>query len=692
MSTISGLHDKETSQEDGVVAALAGGDSTEEEESDNTAEFVHEMIDEEFYADEAGPSGLQPPVVVQEAICGGDPPYLCEYEQLRERNIREREEAMREALDEIEEIKEEIRENAPISKKRRTEKVAGGRSKEKKLRPAVEVRRSGREKKPVTYGLEEDVDEDMFGRERRRANRGTTKGRKRVSKLGLPPSSASSPHNLRPRKPINYAEGPELEADSFIWCSTCNRPEFNGCEVHTPFFGDNQEFKLEVEPSSVGGKDAGDGVFNRGDVIPEGVLFGPYSGEFITTSVYKEMEKSYMESGNAWELRDKNNKHTVGYIDPGKNPDPRQHWMSKINCPSKTSNQNLVGFQLAGQIYYRVICNIPTGVELLVWYGKTFARGLGIKVETVDKYSRREDLVKDALFCNFCKTGMEGEEELEGHLGKGDGRVYRCVVKQAKEMVRMAECGERKHVCELCGKGFQTMQHLSIHGTLHSEVKAFQCDAIGCGKKFTQVGHLSVHMRVVHEGVKLFECPECGKRFGRKSHMTRHNKTVHLEEKHYKCGKCGVQFGQKSSLAMHIKTVHEQVRAFKCEHCDKSFGLAGARKQHVQALHLNMCYPCTWSDCSYQAHTKAYLKIHQRRTHTKEWSLECQLCEDQLDIWWGCINPSEMNNHRAKKHPVEWEEEQETFKRDNPFICRNKRCLNRFRTKIECDRHEMNMH
>ena len=64
MSSISGLHDDETSQEDGVVAALAGGDSTEEDESDNTANFegslsedsdlVQEMIDEESYEDEAG--------------------------------------------------------------------------------------------------------------------------------------------------------------------------------------------------------------------------------------------------------------------------------------------------------------------------------------------------------------------------------------------------------------------------------------------------------------------------------------------------------------------------------------------------------------------------------------------------------------------------------------------------------------
>ena len=59
---------------------------------------------------------------------------------------------------------------------------------------------------------------------------------------------------------------------------------------------------------------------------------------------------------------------------------------------------------------------------------------------------------------------MEGEEELEKLLGKGDRYVYRCGVKQAMEMVRMAESGERKHVCKECGKGFKTKQDLSRHG------------------------------------------------------------------------------------------------------------------------------------------------------------------------------------------------------------------------------------
>merc|ERR1719186_1126282 len=52
--------------------------------------------------------GLQP-----SAACGGDFPPLCEYEKLRERNIRDIEEAMKEKMKEIEEVKKDMRDNAP---------------------------------------------------------------------------------------------------------------------------------------------------------------------------------------------------------------------------------------------------------------------------------------------------------------------------------------------------------------------------------------------------------------------------------------------------------------------------------------------------------------------------------------------------------------------------------------------------
>ena len=55
-----------------------------------------------------------------------------------------------------------------------------------------------------------------------------------------------------------------------------------------------------------------------------------------------------MESGNARELKDNEGKNVVSNVDPGINPDPHMHWMSKVNCSMDIASQNLVGFQLAG--------------------------------------------------------------------------------------------------------------------------------------------------------------------------------------------------------------------------------------------------------------------------------------------------------------------------------------------------------
>jgi hypothetical protein len=360
--------------------------------------------------------------------------------------------------------------------------VAGERKREKV--GSLEVLEVRRKRKPVSFVVEEDSD----GRSRKRGRR-VKSDRSRVQRgLRKAPSMPDSPsnlapstYNLRPRHSINYAEVPEPEADGFIWCSTCNQKQYQGCWEHIPYFGDDKEFRLEVEKSSMG-KNAGDGVVNRGKVIPMGVLFGPYAGRFIPNAIYKKMELDNMESGNAWEIRDKYNMETVGYIDPGVNPDPKLHWMAKINCPNKTKDQNLVAFQLAGQIYYRVKENILRGEELLVWYGKPYAEKMGIDMETVEQFTRKEDHTKEASVCGYCHTGMEGEREVEEHLGKGDGHVYRCGVKQAMEMVRMAKSGERRFVCKVCGKGFKAHTFMMMHNSVHTKQKTFVCDVEGCDK------------------------------------------------------------------------------------------------------------------------------------------------------------------------------------------------------------------
>ena len=246
-----------------------------------------------------------------------------------------------------------------------------------------------------------------------------------------------------------------------------------------------QMFNLEVDKSTIRGKDVGEGVFNSGKVIPEGTVFGPYTGNFITVAEYEEMEKAGLESGNAWEIRDKDNEKTVGYIGPGIKPDSTVHWMAKVNCAITAYDQNLVGFQLAGQVYYRAIVDIELGGELMVFYGETYASEMGINVKIYEKYVGKEDQTKEAVSCKYCKSTFEDEKKLEEHLEKGKNMAYRCGVKQTMEMVRMAEVGDRRYVCRMCGKGFKSSSLLNIHGLVHSKLKAFLCKVAGCGKAFT---------------------------------------------------------------------------------------------------------------------------------------------------------------------------------------------------------------
>ena len=142
-----------------------GNNGSHEGSDDDKAPADGQLAEDPTHVDaEAGPSGVQHQLVVQQAVTEGDePPELCAYEKLRERNIRERDKGLKEAMEEIEEAKQDMRDNAPGAK-RAAEEEAGGMRKRKKVEPVVEVRRSGRERKPVTCV----VDEDLDGRSRKR--------------------------------------------------------------------------------------------------------------------------------------------------------------------------------------------------------------------------------------------------------------------------------------------------------------------------------------------------------------------------------------------------------------------------------------------------------------------------------------------------------------------------------------------
>ena len=78
-----------------------------------------------------------------------------------------------------------------------------------------------------------------------------------------------------------------------------------------PVFKDQQDYGLKVEKSHL--KNAGDGVINKGsEIIPEGILFGPYPGKFYSVKDHKKLG----ESGMAWRITKPEGPGVLGFIDP----------------------------------------------------------------------------------------------------------------------------------------------------------------------------------------------------------------------------------------------------------------------------------------------------------------------------------------------------------------------------------------
>ncbi|KAJ2941811.1 hypothetical protein O0L34_g10620 [Tuta absoluta] len=118
---------------------------------------------------------------------------------------------------------------------------------------------------------------------------------------------------------------------------------------------------------------------------------------------------------------------------------------------------------------------------------------------------------------------------------------------------------EKRYTCDHCNKKFihyNTMkQHILCK---HLNIRLFKCPH--CPQEYSAKNGLVYHVQRKHERRPVtwdHVCEVCGKKFQTGSLLRKHM-PVHTGERPYKCGKCDATFGHDSARYLHNRYVHEK--------------------------------------------------------------------------------------------------------------------------------------
>lgn len=188
--------------------------------------------------------------------------------------------------------------------------------------------------------------------------------------------------------------------------------------------------------------------------------------------------------------------------------------------------------------------------------------------------------------------------------------------------VHMRKCHKlgkehKSHVCEYCGKTFDTLWRLKNHRFTHKDKSElpYVCEEADCSQRFSSKQLLKVHM-MRHAGIKNYSCTYCGVQKTTRTELKIHL-NYHTLERTYCCRICSKVCNSSSNLNLHMRSVHERDRArcFACSYCDRTFTQPFLCKQH-ELIHTGE-KPHECPECGRHFRQKGALRTH-RKIHERE--------------------------------------------------------------------------
>lgn len=225
--------------------------------------------------------------------------------------------------------------------------------------------------------------------------------------------------------------------------------------------------------------------------------------------------------------------------------------------------------------------------------------------------------IEKPVNCNLCEKIFKTNVILKKHL-------------------KQIHYGERKYVCDICGKGLIDLTTLHLHTESHKPK--------GELRTFTRATNPTRRVNKTHF------CETCGITCNSYSSYYTHVKNKHIEQFKergllitlFKCTECKHSCKTKAELTSHMR-VHTNERPFQCNQCPSSFKLVNHLNEHKSAIHLGLKkYQCTI--CGKKLNDKGNFDVHVRR-HTGEKPFTCDIC---LSTFYG---NREMKKHKARHHP-----------------------------------------
>uniref|UniRef100_A0A2A4IYZ4 Protein krueppel n=1 Tax=Heliothis virescens TaxID=7102 RepID=A0A2A4IYZ4_HELVI len=304
----------------------------------------------------------------------------------------------------------------------------------------------------------------------------------------------------------------------------------------------------------------------------------------------------------------------------------------------------------------------------------TFLCDCGEQFEDLADYEKHQYKHNPAgeHLCNLCGKGFESAEILTGHmlLHSSTGLLITCPF--CNQLIRRNALTQHikyghnniKPRCNICLKTFANPNNLKRHMMIHSGIREFECDI--CFKRFHQKITMQTH-RLTH--MNPFSCNQCEKTFENKTALTNHKES----EECTRSKVIKVKEELMKTVKQEITTNLGKLLGYACSLCKKMFSVESALEQHIESTHIVDPTELLCSECGEVLPSKkdmqTHILTHKNLKVKNAKRFECNICGK------GCSSQAMLLMHER------------VHTNERPFPCQL--CSLRFKTKTHLRTHQL---